>query len=471
MGIQGKGLVRIRDGGRRTRDRRSARAREKPPPFPADSARRQSDPVFGLHGAEPRRLQHRGDDAGGSPSEDGVPRRHIPPLSGHVEWAIMVGYLVYLNKATLFAIPFDLDKLETRGTALPILDDVASNGTLGTAQLSFSRTRNFGVPKKRRGRRFAHGCVARRRGKDAAAAGEAGRLWTSQPVAGWPAAGPGGDGGIGHGHLGLRLATRHHDAPDLYRIATPARSGPRTGGTSCSEPAGAGMSVTRSDGAGKAQPLTQSKNSQHPWSFTPDGKRMAFMESDSKTVIRFVDRADRERRRGAAGRKAGGFPANAGQRDDIPPFSPDGRWLAYASDESGTFQIYVRAFPDKGGKWQISNGGGGYPMWSRTGHDLFFETPDNHIMAAAYTVKGDSFVADKPRMWSEKQIGGSVNGSEERRSRARRQAHRGADARHRGQGSARVAEPRRVPRKLLRRAAAQSAFQQVAGKRSCAIQF
>ncbi len=91
-----------------------------------------------------------------------------------------------------------------------------------------------------------------------------------------------------------------------------------------------------------------------------------------------------------------------------PSFSPDGRWMAYSSDESGTFQVYVRAFPDKGGKWQISNSGGGYPMWSRNGHELFFETLDNHIMVAAYTVKGDSFVADKPRMWSEKQLGGAV---------------------------------------------------------------
>jgi hypothetical protein len=63
-------------------------------------------------------------------------------------------------------------------------------------------------------------------------------------------------------------------------------------------------------------------------------------------------------------------------------------------------------FPDKGGKWQISNNGGGYAMWSRG--DLFFETLDQHIMAAAYTVKGDSFVAGKPRLWSEKAIGGSV---------------------------------------------------------------
>ena len=47
-------------------------------------------------------------------------------------------------------------------------------------------------------------------------------------------------------------------------------------------------------------------------------------------------------------------------------------------------------------------------MWSRTGSELFFETLDNHIMVAAYAEKGDSFVADKPRVWSEKQIGGTI---------------------------------------------------------------
>jgi serine/threonine-protein kinase len=83
--------------------------------------------------------------------------------------------------------------------------------------------------------------------------------------------------------------------------------------------------------------------------------------------------------------------------------------MTYGSDESGTFQVYVRAFPDKGGKWQISNSSGMWPMWSRNGHELFFETLDNHIMVATYIVKGDSFVADKPRMWTEKQLGTATN--------------------------------------------------------------
>jgi serine/threonine-protein kinase len=81
-------------------------------------------------------------------------------------------------------------------------------------------------------------------------------------------------------------------------------------------------------------------------------------------------------------------------------FSPDGRWLAYGSNESGTFQVYVRAVPDNGGKWQISNTGGVDPVWSRSGRELFFLTEDTQVMVAGYTVKGDSFLVDKPRVWS-----------------------------------------------------------------------
>lgn len=90
--------------------------------------------------------------------------------------------------------------------------------------------------------------------------------------------------------------------------------------------------------------------------------------------------------------------------DRQPMFSPDGHWLAYTSNESGSYQVYVRAFPDKRGKWQVSNAGGSYPVWSHNGRELFFRSDDNRIMVASYTVKGDSFVADKPRVWSEKRL-------------------------------------------------------------------
>jgi hypothetical protein len=64
----------------------------------------------------------------------------------------------------------------------------------------------------------------------------------------------------------------------------------------------------------------------------------------------------------------------------------------------------VRAFPDRGGKWQISNAGGMNPKWSRGGHELFFETLDNHVMAVAYSAKGDSFAAGTPQLWSDQQV-------------------------------------------------------------------
>ena len=84
-----------------------------------------------------------------------------------------------------------------------------------------------------------------------------------------------------------------------------------------------------------------------------------------------------------------------------PVFSPDGRWLAYQSNESGQDAVYVRPFPGPGGKWQISTGVGFLPTWSRTRHELFYGTPDRQIMVASYSVEGDSFRADKPRLWSE----------------------------------------------------------------------
>ena len=71
--------------------------------------------------------------------------------------------------------------------------------------------------------------------------------------------------------------------------------------------------------------------------------------------------------------------------------------------------MYVRAFPPpssgQGGKWQISNNGGTAPRWSRTGHDLLYQSGDQ-IMAASYAVNGDTFVAEKPRVWIAK-LGGT----------------------------------------------------------------
>src|SRR5260370_17465983 len=84
--------------------------------------------------------------------------------------------------------------------------------------------------------------------------------------------------------------------------------------------------------------------------------------------------------------------------------SPDGRWLAYADAAAGIYEVYVRAFLDNGTQVQISNAGGIRRVWSRNGHELFYRAEDQRIMLANYAVQGESFVADKPRVWFGKQL-------------------------------------------------------------------
>jgi Tol biopolymer transport system component len=72
-------------------------------------------------------------------------------------------------------------------------------------------------------------------------------------------------------------------------------------------------------------------------------------------------------------------------------FSPDGRWVAYQSNESGRSEVYVVPFPGPGGKWQVSTGGGEYPRWRRDGKELFFLAGGNTVMSAAVNGSGSAF--------------------------------------------------------------------------------
>jgi Tol biopolymer transport system component/predicted Ser/Thr protein kinase len=76
-------------------------------------------------------------------------------------------------------------------------------------------------------------------------------------------------------------------------------------------------------------------------------------------------------------------------------FSPDARWMAYASNETGTMEIYVCSFPIGNGKWQVSNGGGEEPKWRQDGKELFYLSTEGKMMAVAVTV-GASFEAGSP---------------------------------------------------------------------------
>jgi Tol biopolymer transport system component len=70
--------------------------------------------------------------------------------------------------------------------------------------------------------------------------------------------------------------------------------------------------------------------------------------------------------------------------DEVAPaLSPDGRWLAYSSNETGAYQIYVRPFPNvEDGRWQVSSVGAAAPRWSHSGNEIFFGNYENEILAA-----------------------------------------------------------------------------------------
>jgi eukaryotic-like serine/threonine-protein kinase len=69
-----------------------------------------------------------------------------------------------------------------------------------------------------------------------------------------------------------------------------------------------------------------------------------------------------------------------------PVFSPDGHWLAYTSNESGRFEVYVQSFPGPGARWQISINGGDQPVWARNGRELFYRE-ENKMMSVAVTTR------------------------------------------------------------------------------------
>ena len=322
------------------------------------------------------------------------------------------GHLVYLHQSRAFAVPFHPEKLALAGDAVPILEDVSSSSSAG-GDFAFAQNGMFVY--------FA-GKAAQTLGRPISWVGSDGPA--AQPL---------------HAPLGSYYGPRF--SPDGKRLAfqiltgtgsdiwvkdldrdTPSQLSFMPGHNHqpvwapdgkvivfrSSNATAPGLYAVRADGAGNAKRLTEGKSGELPSSFSPDGKRLVITQNgngDSSDIFTVPVEADTGP--GGPGLRLGKPELFVGTpfAEKWPVFSPDGRWLAYESNESGTDEVYVRPFlPPGGGRWLVSAGGGRAPLWSRDGRELLFRALDGRVMATDYVAKGDSFVAGKPRVWTETRI-------------------------------------------------------------------
>jgi dipeptidyl aminopeptidase/acylaminoacyl peptidase len=131
-----------------------------------------------------------------------------------------------------------------------------------------------------------------------------------------------------------------------------------------------------SSGAGADELLLESNQNKGPADLSPDGRFLMFFELDAQTGIDlsvlplFGDK------------KPFAFVKTLFE-ERVAEFSPDGKWIAYQSNDSGRFQIYVQPFPGPGGKFQISSNGGVQPRWNKNGKEIFYVSLDSNMMAAS----------------------------------------------------------------------------------------
>jgi eukaryotic-like serine/threonine-protein kinase len=138
--------------------------------------------------------------------------------------------------------------------------------------------------------------------------------------------------------------------------------------------------------------LSKGHSPQFPFSWSRDGKRVAFTQASSGTgpdIWTLPLKLD----------NTGAFEAGdpepflqGSTTEWSSAFSPDGRWIAYTSSESGSLDVHVRPFPSGDRRWQVSSRGGGSPVWSATRPELYYRSAENTLMAVSYTVNGETFV-------------------------------------------------------------------------------
>jgi hypothetical protein len=162
----------------------------------------------------------------------------------------------------------------------------------------------------------------------------------------------------------------------------------------------------RADGSGDVQRLTRSPYAQSQPSWHPSGRWLAFQQSTPPANDIMIVAVEGTETSGWQVGEPSAFLA--GQDTELDPaFSPDGRWLAYTSNEYGRFEVHVRPFPGPGGRVVVSADGGRYPQWSRTENRLFFVesgSAPSPVMFASYTAEDGAFVPTTPLPWTSRLI-------------------------------------------------------------------
>jgi serine/threonine-protein kinase len=300
------------------------------------------------------------------------------------------GQLVFVSKSTLFAVPFDVSRLEVTGSPVPVVQDVFWNKTEGAAQFSFSW--NGVLIYLRGGPEVAKYEIVSvdRRGGTTKLVQEAGAYAN-------PRLSPDGrrlaltvlkDGNfdIWVYDLDRGVPTRltFDDASETEQIWSPdGRQLAFSSGRTKTD----NVYRKRADGSGDEERLSTSDEPHWAGSWAPDGQSIVVSQlsaSGNFDVLRLT----------LADKKLTPL-LNSSFRESDPAISPDGRWMAYTSTESGRPEIYVRPYPSGSGRWQISDNAGAYPRWSRNGKELFYRI-DGGVMGASVDTSGDSIRTGKP---------------------------------------------------------------------------
>jgi Tol biopolymer transport system component len=329
--------------------------------------------------------------------------------SGFFGRYVSSGHLLYVRRGALYAAPFDLARLQVTGPSAAVADDVHADPSTGSAQVSMS---DAGSLVYLQGHGLSPGAptVWMDRG------GNTTPLRTKRSEWGNPRFSPDGR------HLAFDVSDGKQVDVWVQDLATdqlvrltfdpaddfkPVWSPDSEWVVFASKRDGvANLYRVRSDGVGNPERLTRSPNAQGPSSWHPSGRFLAFEEARPGTGIDVMTLAMPPR--GAPEGKQG-IPsvfASSPAVDAEPIFSPDGRWIAYRSHESGQIEVFVQAFDGVSGKWQVSNGGGRDAAWSTTRPELLYlGTTQDRVMVVPYTVAGNSFRAGTPRPWSIIRVG------------------------------------------------------------------